>query len=207
LQSIGYQIEISKSVYDTISEVDLGFDTDKFISNLIPYEALKYARNLLTLDPAQLNNISPEKAIDEIDEIITSKEIKDRYWPDYEGDLSFRGLIRKSFEIVEQKAVLPIFGSLYSQNKYYVLQSVIIMAFSLLDSFGFWPDRKEIYKKASRFADSEHAFNGAFANLVISEDKRFCMKSRAVYSLLDKSPKVLNLKIDKDEIMQLLETI
>jgi len=207
LQSIGYQIEISKSVYDTISEVDLGFDTDKFISNLIPYEALKYARNLLTLDPAQLNNISPEKAIDEIDEIITSKEIKDRYWPDYEGDLSFRGLIRKSFEIVEQKAVLPIFGSLYYQNKYYVLQSVIIMAFSLLDSFGFWPDRKEIYKKASRFADSEHAFNGAFANLVISEDKRFCMKSRAVYSLLDKSPKVLNLKIDKDEIMQLLETI
>lgn len=207
LQSIGYQIEIPKSVYDTISEVDLGFDTDKFISNLIPYEALKYARNLLTFDPAQLNNISPEEAIDEIDKIITSKEIKDRYWPDYEGDLSFRGLIREGFEIVEQKAVLPIFGSLYYQNKYYVLQSVIIMAFSLLDSFGFWPDRKEIYKKASRFADGEHAFNGAFANLVISADKRFCMKSRAVYSLLDKSPKVLNLKIDKDELMQLLETI
>jgi len=207
LQSTGYRIETPQSAYDTISEVDLGFDTDKFISNLIPYEALKYARNLLTLDSARLNNINPEEAIDEIDKIITSKEIKDRYYPNYDGDLSCRGLIKKSIEIVEQEAILPIFGDLYYQNKYYVLQNVIIMAFSLLDSFGFWADKKAAYKKGSRFEDAMHAFNGTFTNLVISADKRFCMKAKAVYSLLERKPRVLHLKIDKDEIMQLLEAI
>jgi len=207
LQSTGYRIETPKSVYDTISEVDLGFDTDKFISNLIPYEALKYARNLLTLDPARLNNILPEEAIDEIDKIITSKEIKDRYWPDYEGDLSFRGLIKKTSEIVEQEALPLIFKDLYCQNKYIELQNIIIMAFSLLDSLGFWPDKKEAYERASRFADSMHAFNGAFANLVISADRRFCMKSKAVYSLLKRRPTVLHVKLDKDEIMKILDRL
>lgn len=205
LQSTGYRIETPRSVYDTISEVDLGFDTDKFFSNLIPYEALKYARNLLTLDPARLNNINPEEAIDEINKIITSKELKDRFWPDYEGDLSFMGLIRKIPELIKQNPFIP-YKEQYYKKRFTMVENIIIGAFSLLDSFGFWSDKKTTYKKGSRFEDAMHAFNGAFTNLVISADKRFCMKAKAVYSLLKRKPKVLHLKIDKDEIIQLLET-
>ena len=205
LQSIGYRIETPQSVYDTISAVDLGFDIDKVFSNLIPYEVLKYARNLLTLDPARLNNINPEEAIDEIDKIITSKELKNRFWPDYEGDLSFMGLIRKISELIKQNPFIP-YKEQYYKKRFIMVENIIIGAFSLLDSFGFWSDKKTAYKKGSRFEDAMHAFNGTFTDLIISADKRFCMKAKAVYRLLKRKPKVLHLKIDKDEIIQLLES-
>jgi len=189
LQSIEYKIETPRSVYNTISEVDLGINPDKFISNLIPFEALKNTRNLLTLDPTRLNNISPEKAIGEIDKIIGS----------YGEDFSFAGLIKKGIEIAEQNAVLP--------NKYYFEQIIIIAVFSLLDLFGFWSDKKETYERGSHLVDSRHALNGTFADLVISADWRFCMRSKAVYSLLKRKPKVLHLKTDVNEIVKILDKL
>gem|GEM_PF-1161123 len=206
LQSTGYLIETPKSVYDTIGEVSLDFDTGNFFSSIIPFEVSKFARELLTLDSERLNNIPPEKAIDEIDKIITSKELRDRFWPDYEGDLSFMGLIRKISELIIQNPFIP-YKEQYYKRRFTMAENIIIGAFSLLDSFGFWSDKKTAYKKGSRFEDAMHAFNGTFTDLVISADRRFCMKSKAVYSPLKRRPAVLHVKLDKDEIIKILEAL
>jgi hypothetical protein len=197
LRSTGFKTQEPKA--------SMSDDIDKLFINIISFDDLKYVRNLLKLDPSKLNNISPKEAICEIDKALASKENRDKFFKDYNGDISFIGLIKTTLDIIEQKVVEPLLGNLYHQNKYNRSLVKINLAFSFLDSFGFWSDNKETYKRGSRIADGMHAFNGTFANLVISADRRFCMKSRAVYSILDRKPKVLHLKTDENEIMEILD--
>jgi len=204
LQSTEYRAVDPKLVHDNISKSHNNNEIEKEFYKIINYDVLRDIRKLLKLDPAKLNNISPKNAIDEINKVLASQENKEKFWKDYDGDLTFIGIIKTTVDIIEK--TFP-FKSLYYENKYNRLLCFIMMIFLSLDSFGFWSDKREAHELGSHRVDSQHAFNGTFANLVISADRRFCMKSKATYGLLSIGTKVLNLKIDKDEIMQLLEAI
>ena len=71
------------------------------------------------------------------------------------------------------------------------------MAFLLFDLFGFWSKKRETYEYGSHRVDAIHAFYDAAAELVISSDRRFYIKSRATYNFLGIGTKVLNLKWTK----------
>ncbi len=204
LQSTECRIVDPKLVHDSISKSHNNNEIEKVLYKIINYDVLRDIRKLLKLDPAKLNNISPKNAIDEINKVLASQENKEKFWKDYDGDLTFIGIITTTVDIIEK--TFP-FKTLYYKNKYNRLLCFIMMIFLSLDSFGFWTDKREAHERGSHRVDSQHAFNGAFANLVISSDRRFCMKSRATYGLLGITTKVLNLKEDKEEIRQLLETI
>jgi len=204
IQFTGYRVIKPKSVYEIMDKSVSDNYMEEVFYKMINYDVLRNVRKLLNLSPSRLNNIKPEEAVHEIDKILLSEENREKYLKDYNGDLSFMGLITTVIDIIEQ--VFP-FKLLYYQNKYNKMQNFIIMIFLTLDSLGFWPEKRETHDRGSHRVDSEHAFNGAFTDLVISADKRFCMKSRATYSMLGINTKVLNVKIDKSEVMKTFEII
>lgn len=208
LDSAGFKIKNPKLAHEEKDEVNVSIiDMSKSFINLVNFDLMRSVRDILNLNPDKLNNISPEKAPEEIDKIITFPEMKEKYYKDYEGEISFKGLIEKTIEIFEQTVIPPNYKIQYHTNKYNKLRNEIIMIFLLFDSFGFWSDKREAYERGTRIADANHAFNGAFANMVISADRRFCMKSKATYIYKCIKTEVLNLKMDENEIMQLLEKI
>jgi hypothetical protein len=207
----GYKIETPNNVYQTLNGIPLNFNPDKFFSDLIDFDSLKEGRNQLNLDPNVLNNINPTDAIKKIDEIIASttesKKETLEYAQQNDLDLSFMGILKKSLEISEDSHSNTSYSEIIKKKKTYDLNNLIVMSFMLLDTFGFWSDKKSTYIRGSRFPDSRHVFNATFMNILISNDKRFCMKAEAVYKYLYLGPEVCYLKEDIGKINDLLERL
>jgi len=203
---MGYRIEPPASVFQTLNDVPLGIDLNKLFSSFIDYDTLKNGRIKLELDPNILNNIKPENAIPKIDEIITSKKEIQENIKNHNLDISFMGILKKALEISEESHSNTSYNDIISKKKTYQLNNLVVMSFSLLDTFGFWSDKKSTYIRGSRFPDSRHAFNAIFMDVLISNDKRFCMKAEAVYKYLNLGPEVCFLKEDESRIRELLNT-
>lgn len=201
----GYRIKTPSSVYQTLNDVSLGFDPDKLFSSFIDFDTLKDGRKKLDLDPNILNNIEPADAIKKIDEIITSKKETLEYVKNNDLDISFMGILKTALDISEESHSNTSYNDIIRKKKTYELNNLVVMSFSLLDTFGFWADKKNTYIRGSRFPDSRHAFNAIFMDILISNDKRFCMKAEAVYRYLNLGPEVCYLKKDKDKIRELLK--
>lgn len=202
----GYMFETPANVFQTLNDVSLGFDPNKLFSSFIDYDVLKDGRKKLDLDPNLLNNIEPKDAIEKIDGIITSKKEIQEHTRNNDLDISFMGIIKKALEISEESHSNTSYNDIIRKKKTYELNNIVVMSFSLLDTFGFWADKKSTYIRGSRFPDSRHAFNAIFMDVLISNDKRFCMKAEAVYKYLNLGPEVCFLNEDKDKIRELLES-
>lgn len=202
----GYMFETPANVFQTLNDVSLGFDPNKLFSSFIDYDVLKDGRKKLDLDPNLLNNIEPKDAIEKIDGIITSKKEIQEHTRNNDLDISFMGILKKALEISEESHSNTSYNDIIRKKKTYELNNIVVMSFSLLDTFGFWADKKSTYIRGSRFPDSRHAFNAIFMDVLISNDKRFCMKAEAVYKYLNLGPEVCFLNEDKDKIRELLES-
>lgn len=198
-------ISVFKTLNDTKNELNYEIDIKDLLVNMIPFELLKKSRKMLNLDSSILNNISPEDAVNKIDEIINSKENIEKYLKESDQNMSFKGMLEYIIKIMDEVSGDFQYYQQIKQKKYYSLENMIVFTFSYLDSFGFWADKKSTYERGSLYADSSHAFNGRFTNYIISEDKRFCMKTRATYHLLGIKTKVFHFKEDKNEIEHLLK--
>jgi hypothetical protein len=201
----GYRVETPSSVFQTLNDVFLGFDLNQLFSSFIDYETLKAGRKKLDLDPNILNNIEPGDAIEKIDEIITSnKEIREHI-KNNDLDIGFMGILKAALDISEESHSNTSYNDIIREKKTYELNNLVVMSFSLLDTFGFWADKKSTFIRGSRYPDSRHAFNAIFMDVLISNDKRFCMKAEAVYRYLNLGPEVCYLKKDKEKIRKLLK--
>ena len=203
MKDTGYRIEKPASVFQTLNDVPSGIDPNKLFSNLFDYNILKDVRTKLKLDPNILNNIRPDDAIQKVDEIITSKEIPEQKKNKNHG-IGFMGIQKKALKISDESHSNTSYNDIIRKKKTYQLNNFVVMSFSLLDTFGFWSDKKSTYIQGSRFPDSRHAFNAIFMDVLISSDKRFCMKAEAVYKYLNLGPEVCFLKEDESRIRKLL---
>jgi hypothetical protein len=202
----GYRMESPASVIQTLNDVSLGFDPNKLFSSFIDYDTLKDVRKKLDLDPNILNNIEPGDAIEKIDEIIISKREIREHIKNNDLDIIFMGILKTALNISEESHSNSSYSEIIKKKKTYELNNLVVMSFSLLDTFGFWADKKGTYIRGSRFPDSRHAFNAIFMDVLISNDKRFCMKAEAVYKYLNIGPEVCFINEDKDKIKDLLNT-
>tara|TARA_R110002049_G_scaffold265092_1_gene441215 strand:+ start:3953 stop:4783 length:831 start_codon:yes stop_codon:yes gene_type:complete len=170
-------------VYDTLNETPKINQLIKFLGNIITRPMFMASRAALGLDPQYLNNIDPKDIWGEIDRIIlNSKHLKMlpfefRDSPIYgfvryakNDSLERFGRINERIGGVKQRASGP--------------DVMVAVLFSLLESFGYFPENKKVFQKASRFNDAAHCYYSLWSNICVSRDKGFRMKSKAVASLL-----------------------
>ena len=189
----GFRIEHSSMVYQTVTQGSFGLNLGELFATSIPFDLMKAGRNALGLSPRELNNVSPDKAIEAIDQVLLSPENKANY-AEYDGDLSFKGILRtvdrihaEHHEPTQRKWGFDVDLDRSSRP--------FIMGFSLFDSFGFWPDKRVERNKGSMLADAMHAFYGSCCDFIVSEDRRFRMKAEATYSLMGSKTRVLDLQL------------
>ena len=63
--------------------------------------------------------------------------------------------------------------------------------YSMLETFGYYPENKKTFEKASRFADGSHCYYSQWSEVCISRDKGFRAKSQAIASLTYSSVRYL----------------
>ncbi len=80
----------------------------------------------------------------------------------------------------------------------------IVMFFLLLDTFGYWGDPRDKYKRGSRISDSQHALVGSHFNAVVSRDAHFINKSRAAYEYMDINTKTFTTGAFKTHLKEVV---
>ncbi|MGR6872842.1 hypothetical protein ACU6U9_11165 [Pseudomonas sp. HK3] len=161
-----YRQESPESVWDTITNPNPDLIDKNLLNNLIPFEQMKIMRDQLGLNPDILNNLSGTKAVSTIDEAI-SRAIP----AGSEGPRSLKDML-----LLLKKINKEIFSEQWKQmgasGSHMTIGEDLHIIFSLLEGFGYWPDSKKVFKKGSRFADSEHVFNGSHCDILVTRDKR-----------------------------------
>jgi hypothetical protein len=196
IHGISWRTENPFNVFKTINEVSA---PNEFLQSLVPYELIKNIRDTTKFNPQYMNNIKPKDAISEINEILKeiAKTNEEYTYTPIEDMLK----MLKEINIANNRQLWKDMGADPG-----VLDSIdyeAFMLFSLFDSLGFWSDSKNVYNKGSGFGDSQHASVGIKAHYLISSDKRFRMKTKAVYSFLNIPTKVL----DPDEAVELFNAL
>lgn len=201
-----FKKENPHNVFSTLNDLPFKINYKELFANLIPYDSLKNSRKQIDLDTQYLNNIDPEIAIKEIDKIINKSKDKLNL-KNFNEDVSILGLIKKGMQISEDAHKGTSYHNITSKKESYFLENFIVMLFSLLDSFGFWSDKRKVYSKGSRFADAIHCFNGVYCDYIISNDTRFCNKATAVYKYLEFDTEVYDIKKDEKQIKKILGVV
>lgn len=180
INSLGYRRESVFSIYDTLNEVALGKGWESDIANFVTFEQQLEARKAYGLVSSDLNNLSPEKALQTINNALAKyayQSDESQFQPPKSLD-DFMAYCEANMKENFTDLWLSIGADIKTQLK----NMKIVNLFSLIDSLGFWCDSKKTYKKGSRLADSRHAFNGSYFQIVVSRDKRFLKKSEAAYN-------------------------
>lgn len=182
------------TVYATISEIPFGKTAFNLLTNLISYNDRKISRKDMGIDPAILNNY-------EQDPFSYINSILSKYpSPNTSEHLSIEHYFDASVSILNKHNLAKT-----DENKVNSMMKVIIL-FSYLDSFGFWPDKEDSYKKGSHYWDGIHCYHGIYNDYFITNDKRLSKKAKAVYNHLDVKTQVLYLKENLETIIQLFES-
>ncbi len=188
-------------VYNTITEGDLGgFDSYKLFSEMVNYDSLKQYREFFGIYSNELNNMSTSEVIPKLDEILNSNRQENGQ------QVSIKSLIKEATKISDQEHGKYEYHQIMTRKRTFQINVLIYCIFSLLDSSGFWPDKKATYKKGSRCIDCRHAFNGSFADAVISNDRRFCKKTEAVYEYLQLETKVFYISEDEQNLLEFIKS-
>jgi hypothetical protein len=132
-------------------------------------ESIEKQRSQIGTDKGKLLELNDENSIENIGEIIKNK-------------MGYDILAKVSENI--------------SEKPYY---AKVVMLNSFLNHIGYNADTKlsSIRKIPNIRHDAEHMANGIFCNNVISEDRRFVMKAKAIYNYLKIKTRVIQLKIEK----------
>ncbi|KZX69393.1 hypothetical protein A3724_04450 [Alcanivorax sp. HI0033] len=171
------------SVYNTVRSTSKAEAIMKALGNTITRPLLMTIRPLLGLDPRHLNNIDPEKIWDEIDRAILSSKASNKLPPQFRESPAL-SLARLVLQYSNQR---PNYVSQFRRSKNQPISrqdTMVSILYSLLESFGYHPEKKKIFERASRFNDALHCFYGIHSEICISEDNGFRMKSKAIASLL-----------------------
>ncbi len=174
------------SVYETINEALPELNENKLFSDLIPYEAIKECRSMLGLDPIMLNNLPGDEAVMAIDAALASSDIIDVNSPKS---------IKDMLEITKQhtkSSFSKLWADMGTTEDHMTIGSDLQGVFTLLEIFGYWPDKKGVYRKGSRFTDTQHIFNAAHCDSLVTNDKGMKNRAKATFKILDIPTSVLN---------------
>lgn len=170
-------------VYRTLNEPPKVDKIIRFFGNVITRPMFMAARAALGLDPQQLNNVGPSEVWGEIDRIILrSKHAKKL--PREFGDSPIRGILQyvKRDSIERYGSIHECLGGVKQRAAGPDVNVSVL--FSLLESFGYFPESKKVFQKASRFNDASHCFYALWSDVCVSRDTGFRMKSKAIASLV-----------------------
>ncbi|MEP0176886.1 MAG: hypothetical protein ABJH28_13970 [Paraglaciecola sp.] len=176
-----------KEVKATLDEVLLPTGFLKWCANVISRPVLMLLRKSIGIDPSELNNCPPETVWDEIDKKILESKYAAKV-PKVNGS-PLRALIKLNEEnsVRQFRSTSIIMGAPLDRAKNSDMK--ISGLYSMLESFGYYPENKKTYKKGSRFADASHCYYSQWAELCISRDRGFRMKSQAIAALTGSSVK------------------
>ena len=187
----GLVIRHPAEVYKTLNEVWVPKGLTRWFGNIISRPILITIRKMLKLDPKVLNNIPPSQIWDEIDSKILDSKYANKL-PENLKNSPISGMLK-----VNERSSLEHFGSLNEQmgapaSRAFSPDMKIATLYSMLETFGYYPEKKKVYEKASRFADASHCYYSQWAEICISRDKGFRMKSQAIASLTNSSVKYID---------------
>ncbi|MDX1472289.1 MAG: hypothetical protein R3213_12390, partial [Flavobacteriaceae bacterium] len=143
--SIKFRTERPQKVFKTINEVGAETNFNKMYANVIPFDNILELRKVYKLDPSVLNNMAPGDAIAYIDETLASYDYIEK-----EGSPSPPKSIKDMVQMVSgicDDAFKDVGKGLGEKAEHDESKKDIIPYFSLLDSFGYWADPKNKYKK------------------------------------------------------------
>ena len=181
----GLVLRHPEEVKATLDEAILPSGFLKWCANVISRPMLMLVRKSIGIDPSELNNVTPERVWEEID----SKILKSKYAakiPRVNGS-PLKALIKLSDEqsVSQFRTTSIIMGVPLERAR--ASDMKISVLYSLLESFGYYPEKNKVFKKGSRFADASHCYYSQWACLCISRDKGFRMKSQAIAALTGSS--------------------
>jgi hypothetical protein len=181
-----FRIESPFSVWETINEVSFEPNENKLFANFIPFDQFRALREQLSLDPNFLNNLNGREAIACIDSALLASAPDGVDTPRSVKELLdvVKGITREQFS--------PLWDRLGTTEQQMTLSDDIVGVFSLLESFGYWPDSEKIYKKGSRFPDGQHVFNASHFDVIVTSDRGMKNRAEAVYAVLGIDTAVMN---------------
>lgn len=184
----GFRNESPRSVYATINEVIVEPHENALFANLISHDQQRQARSALGLDPNRLNNLNGIEAVAEINAALS------RYAPP--GNTAVPKSLPELMDQIRPHVTASFssqFKGLGATESQMMRSFEIVCLFSMLDSFGYWPDDPKTYSKGSRFPDSRHVFNASYFDVLVSGDKRMRSRAEAVYNILGIPTQVLSV--------------
>ncbi|EJG0971363.1 hypothetical protein C4G98_RS22760 [Vibrio parahaemolyticus] len=203
IHSLQFRREATQTVYETINKVALDKNWESDLVSFVSYEQLLEARTAYGLVASDLNNLTPEKAIQTIDTALSTYEYE-LTENQVEPPKSLAEFLRYT-ETHLKEHFSELWASMGADIESQVRNSKIVSLFSLIDTFGFWSDSKGTYQKGSRLADSRHAFNASYFNVVVSRDKRFLKKSEAAYKYFGINTKCYRTDEFKKHLLEVME--
>jgi hypothetical protein len=182
----GFRTRSPYNVWETINEALPEFDEKIVLSELVPFEQIKGARKELGLDPKELNNLSGHRAVEVID-----KALSDLVHESPSGPRSIKELLEYT-KLINRQAFAKQWDAMDTSEAHMTIESDLQAIFSLLETFGYWPDTEKVYRKGSRFPDSQHVFNSAHCHCLVTRDKGMKNRAEAVFSILGIGINVFN---------------
>lgn len=126
-------------------------------------------------NPREMNNIEPEEVLNRL----IYRELIARW-------LSNAGLINANESIASLRWTFSDIHSRFS-----VFEAYVNLAANLLEKIGYHREKGD--KSRSRLHDVSHIIYGAYSDVLVSADKKFIRKAKAVYSMLQVPTMVLSV--------------
>jgi len=163
---IGFRIENPETVYNTINEADIGFNYTKYFANLISFEQIISAREVFGIDSNSLNNMEPLDAIKHIDQALANFDYEETPGKP-KAPRSLKDFI-SAVSVIAEESFKDAGSGFGKKAEHDAPRKDIVTFFSLLDTFGYWGDPRNKYKRGSRLSDAQHALVGSHFNAVVS---------------------------------------
>jgi hypothetical protein len=156
-------------VLKTIRGVSFAKTIMKTFINFISPEQKKSFREMLGIDPRQLNNYKPDEVVIQLDSVLKARN----------NSIGFMEILDQAFNS-------------FPDTKDFGLHNYIASIFELLDMVGYWKDAETDNSNYARLWDSNHTFFASYTDYFVSNDKRTRNKAMVVYTLFKINTKVIS---------------
>lgn len=181
-----FRKETPMDVWRTLHEALPELDESALFAEMVPYGVMRKMRNDLGLDPKVLNNMSGSNAVAAIDSVLENAAFENG-----NGPKSLKEIL-DCVGTISRDSFSSLNVSLGTTDEHMGKGDQLHGTFALLEAFGYWPDTEAVYRKGSRFSDSQHVFNAAHCDCLVTRDKGMKNRAEAVYSILGIDTEVLH---------------
>lgn len=135
------------------------------------------------LSPKELNNYDPKVIIDEVNNRIKNVNVYNTHYDFDVNKINFRYFI---------DYIINKFGDLFDLA--YRSRTEMIIAYYILDSLGYYSEKRTIERFLSTLFDAMHASNASYCTYFVTMDKKLKYKTIAIYKLMEINTEVLDIE-------------